>query len=607
MRLYAKHQWFRENHMPVRIVICKSRRAGLSTGVEALIYDDTTTHANTYSLIVANEKNPSENILNMCRTFWKHTPEKFVIGGREVKLRPDIPSVYKNNPPKDRLEFDVLNSFIVVATARSIDAYLGYGFQNMHATEASRYNDGHELFRALYPTLSSDEHSALYIESTPNGQDGKGRWFYEQCMDAHARKKTQYGEMALVFIPWHEMRFSFAIPFKDDTARRSFARGYLPVERDLLKRFPSISPEQFQWRRMVVAGPTFNRDEDMFDQEYPTDLATAFLTSGTSVYGRKYIKNLMARTRDPVWEGDVYWGESPEKNSSVPIHELVRRPMLLTIGQARAAGFPPHVNEKTYKNLKIYRHVKKGERVFVTCDVGGGSESTKDGDQSTICVGVLNELDRDELVMTWRGRINPIAFGEVASALAWAIRYQVGESVVAPLLVPEWTGPGTAMCTYIDSKNLYPALYRYQQPGIHKMPASKHIGWESNAKTKPMMVAYSVRMVAQDLIDLPDEDLVMQMSSYRQTDSFGDSGSYGGAAGRHDDLVSSFQILCAVLRIHSATLPGDVDVEEIDLFAADDDDDLPFDPYNIEIPGMPGVTLGDVDDEGLEESMWYGR
>ena len=245
IRLYNTYRWFRDNNMPVRIVICKARRAGLSTGVESLIYDDTTTNPNTYSLIVANERNPSENVLKMCRRFWENTPELLRFGDIEVPLRPPLPAQYRNSPSKDRMEFDApLNSHIFIATARSIDAYLGYGFQNIHATEAGYYQDGDGLFRALYPTLSTDPHSALYVESTPNGQEGRGAWFYETCMDAASRKNTQYGEMKLVFIPWHAMTYSFAVPFGSDEKRAAFKRSVSKVEEDLVKRFKHISLER---------------------------------------------------------------------------------------------------------------------------------------------------------------------------------------------------------------------------------------------------------------------------------------------------------------------------------------------------------------------------
>src|SRR5579875_2101146 len=51
MRLYAMYRWFRQRDWPVRIIVCKARRAGLSTGIESLLYDDVTQRPNTYSLI----------------------------------------------------------------------------------------------------------------------------------------------------------------------------------------------------------------------------------------------------------------------------------------------------------------------------------------------------------------------------------------------------------------------------------------------------------------------------------------------------------------------------------------------------------------------------
>lgn len=601
MRLYKTHQWFREHRLPVRIIICKARRAGLSTGVEALIYDDTVMNPNTKSIIVANQKNPSENVLAMCTLFWRHTPAFFEIGGQRIAVRPQLPPQFNNNPPKDRLEFaDPLNSKIFVATARSLDAYLGYGFQNCHATEAGYYVDGAGLFRALYPTISREPHSSLYIESTPNGQEGPGAWFYSQCMDAASRKKTEYGEMRLVFIPWHEMTKSFAIPFKDDAERVAFGKGLNQAEKDLIRQLPHLSMEQLRWRRMMLAGPVFNQDEDLFDQEFPSDLATCFLVSGVSVFRRKDIKRLAANTRDPIWEGDVYWGGSPESHRREPMHDLVRRPELLDKWQAKDAGWESHVNERTYENLKIFRYPKPGERLFIAADVGKGNPETKDGDYSVMHVGVLNELDRDEIIMTWRGHLNPLVYAELASALCWWLAYRVGDKVQMPELIPEWTGPGGPMCSYIDQKSLYPHLYRYEDFMKVGSKKTNTLGWESNGKTKPFAVSCMTRMVERDMIDIPDTEIVREMSSYRELNSFNDEGSFGGAAGRHDDHVSALSILCALLRRRSSPIPGEEDAIEIDNEGGGEDL-MPFSPWDEEdVNVLPGLTDRDVDDEGIE-------
>jgi hypothetical protein len=90
------------------------------------------------------------------------------------------------------------------------------------------------------------------------------------------------------------------------------------------------------------------------------------------------------------------------------------------------------------------------------------------------------------------------------------------------------------------------------------------------------------------------------MSCYRKMDDYGDDSSFGGASGIHDDLVSAFQILCALLRLHSAVIPGEQAVEYVEFESSDDD--IPFDPFEHENPTW---NLGDADGTNLEESLFY--
>ena len=174
------------------------------------------------------------------------------------------------------------------------------------------------------------------------------------------------------------------------------------------------------------------------------------------------------------------------------------------------------------------------------------------------------------------------------------------------MLVPEWTGPGTGMCQYIDNKSLYPNQYRYEVPGIHQMPSGKHLGFESNAKTTPMAMGLMLRHVERNQIDIPDERIVIEMASYRQTDPYGDEGSFGGAAGRLDDFVSALRILCFMLRFKAATFPliGD-DGGEIGF--GGQDESLPAWDFDEQGPveGLPGVSWSDVGDANSEEALFW--
>jgi hypothetical protein len=585
LKLHEEINWFKKENLPVRIWICKSRRAGISTGCEGEIYQDTTQFENTNSLIVANQSKPAENILKMCSRFWKYTPEQF---------RPRLPPEYRGHPPKDRLEFPDLDSNLYVATARSLEQYLGFGFSNMHATEVARYKEGKELFVSLYATLVVDPHSMFFGESTPRGQ---GNFFHEQCMDAYAnagrRSNTEYGVFRLLFIPWHTMVKSYALPFDTPEQRHVFELGLTQTEKDLLRRFPHISLEQLKWRRAMLAGPPFNKNEELFDQEYPTDLETAFLSSGYSVFARSDLKRLVFNKRQPLWVGEIHWGQSDKKNERERPYDVVRRPAFLTRGEARAAGFAPHDIGGNATCLKVYRWPEKGERIVVAADVAGGEPHAgdpEDRDFSTIQVIVAKDFEPNEQIMVWRGQCNPLLFGEILSALCWALRYRVGDEVTAPLLVAEWNGPGVPCNTYIDRFTLYTNCFRYFNLGVHKQPKTKHIGWESNYKTKKFAVAALQFYVEKEDLEIPDEATILEMSAYRDY-----GGDEWGGEGVHDDLVSALYIACALIRMN---MVGTAPVVPIDMSAYDPLDDRDVEAFD---PWDEGGAGDGEDDEGFDD------
>jgi hypothetical protein len=563
MRLYDAYRWQKEREFPVRIIICKARRAGLSTGVEALIFKDTVSIPHTSSLIVGNQRGPASNVMDMCKTFWAKLPKAVRIpvdGGFEtIPIKPPLHPKYTGTVPNDILEFAPYpagpGSRIVIASAKSLDAYRSYAFQNIHATEASSYDNAKDLFASLTATVSDKPHTSMYVESTPKGMSGNGAWFYEQVMEANANRNPGYGEWKLVFIPWHEMPKSFSIPFKSPEKRSDFEHTLKTRERDLMRQFPHITLEQLQWRRFRIAQPPFNKDEEYFEQEYPADLVTCFLASGSRILNNTTLRRLIANTEAPAWEGDIYWGEGDDKNRHESIYNTIRRPHFLEKSAARERGFSSHTTDGTFDNLKVWRMPHKGERVIIGCDVGRGNPNTEDGDYSAICVVVMNGLQKDELIMTWRGKLNTVAFGDVCAALAWAIRYRVGDDATAPKLVIEWTGPGSSTCTYIDERKLYP-LWQYRMPGVVGFPVSKHVGWESNGRTKPYAVGTMIRVLEGDFVSVPSKELIEELSSYREHDVGAGESTWGGV-GSHDDLVSAFQIAVTVARLEQPIDPAE--------------------------------------------------
>ena len=55
----------------------------------------------------------------------------------------------------------------------------------------------------------------------------------------------------------------------------------------------------------------------------------------------------------------------------------------------------------------------------------------------------------------------------------------------------------------------------------------------------------------------------------------------------------------------SATIPGDADAEEVSLGLDDSDDEPAFDPFAAEERPM-GLGEYEVDEESLEDALWFG-
>lgn len=557
VRLQREVEWFESRNLPVRLWMLKSRRAGLSTGVISKIHHRVTNVENTFALIVANQDGPAKNVLKIARIMWMNTPPE---------LRPRIAKSLCDVPPLSKIEFPEMNSGYHVASAKSVDQYVSFGFKIIHCTEVSRFSQGDQLFSSLYPTLGFDPQSMFFGESTALGQ---GNFFHEQCLNAReqqGRGSGEYGGFRLLFIARHEMSRSFRVAIKDDAERARLRDSLTKEEREIMTAYPSIGLEQIKWERTIRAGAPYNRNPDQFEQDYPNSFEEAFLASGVTVFGKNAIKTLSRRKRDPDFAGDVYWGDPDlQLGSKQHPYELVRRPVILSPGDAKARGFRSNVNEGYRDNLKIFRRPMRGERLFIGADVGRGDMSTNDGDYSTVVVCALNDgLGRDEVIVTWRGKCNAIHFAELVSALAWWLRYQVGDAVIAPLLTVEFNGDGVAANYEIDKRDLYDHTFRYFNPGQRGSKPSNHIGWESNGKTKPLMVTNTVNHVQRDLIDIPDEEIITQMSIYRKLTEYEDAGSYGGVGG-HDDFVTALEIAIVTMRrqdLHYGTATRHLSAED---------------------------------------------
>ena len=165
-------------------------------------------------------------------------------------------------------------------------------------------------------------------ESTPNGQGGD---FFNQWQNW--KKLKELAPYKGHFFPWFEF---YPENPEDPRWRLPEDKVYDSYERDLLERFPDqITDVHLAWRRNCVAEKCQN-DPDAFDNEYPTDDVSCFLTGQGQVFPKnitaaqqRYNRDFTVRGYLMIQDGKiellkdqhgpVYIWEDPEPNKTYVI------------------------------------------------------------------------------------------------------------------------------------------------------------------------------------------------------------------------------------------------------------------------------------------------
>jgi hypothetical protein len=165
----------------------------------------------------------------------------------------------------------------------------------LHLTETAFYEYAGETLNALeecVPTVSLD--SEIVNESTANGASGL---FYDSC------KLAQIGASGytLHFYPWFRAT-EYALPLDDgETIKPETER-----ERELITKH-AVKPEQLKWYRRKLAEKRNN--QELVDQEYPSDPETCFLASGRMYFDRATVDKLARGICEPIakYDHDRIW------------------------------------------------------------------------------------------------------------------------------------------------------------------------------------------------------------------------------------------------------------------------------------------------------------
>jgi len=494
LALLEAYEWCLNRGEPCRILALKPRQKGSSTVSSAILYHHCRSHRSRALQIADRHKN-SDNLFAITNRYAEH--DDFPWGSR-WHATATCATIHRGGELWSRIDKD---------TAENPRAGRSGTLQALHVSEAAHFpNEGEKsadkTMLSLLNSLADVPKSVAIIETTANGAGG---WFYEHWQGAVDFPRYLAGERGngwiKVFAPW------FA--FEDGVAPLP-PGGEAALEPTLSEReergrtLYGWSPGQIAWRRATVAQKCAGR-EDLFDQEYPEDERSAFLTSGRPRFSTRGLTRLRSRLggqsavrgflhRDAA-SGQVAW-------------------------EAHEAGW-----------AQVWEAPRPERRYLIWCDTATGREQTRES----------RNPDRHAILVLRQAYAT--AEGESGNAMLVAR--------VIPPCFDDWhllEEKVIALCLHYGKcligvevpmgLTLLEGLRRAGMPLFKRRCASaagvEKLGFQSNAATKPLVVASLSRAIDGDPpLDLFDPHVADELESF----VIHEDGTEAALAGRHDDDV----------------------------------------------------------------------
>lgn len=258
--VHSKLEMQRKAGLPMRAIILKARRTGISTYVEGRFFREINLNALRYACVCSADVAATQKVFGMAKLFQEKIPDDLKLE-TEYSSRNEI--VYKA-PHR--------SSFLLQTAGKDV---LGRGglTHYLHCTEFAFWNKAKEQFGGAAQEVPDDPETIIAIESTANGVGGAFYDMYDQAV-LDWRNTKDLNNYLPIFLPWH------IFPAYSKSLPKIFEMN--AEEKDIQKEF-SLSPEQMYWRRWAIKNKC-QGDESLFRQEYPATWLEAFQATGNPVF-----------------------------------------------------------------------------------------------------------------------------------------------------------------------------------------------------------------------------------------------------------------------------------------------------------------------------------
>lgn len=487
------------NQRPVRLLVLKARRFGVSTLMLGLLLHATIYAPGSASIIEAHRLDSANYLFSILQTMYNSL--SIVDAPEKPKAAQNAAGVLSFSHPH--------GASITVATGRSKSSGRAFQLKCFHGSEVAFWESPSEVMLGINSALSdTDANSIAVLESTANGVGG---YYYDRYQKA---KEGQAGYYKALFYPWWKFG-EYKLPVD-----KVFLDGRIFGESDLSKRELEIrdrfnlSIEQMAFYRWVLDNKCEGR-EDMRAQEYPSDDEEAFLATGNCRFKSSTLAKITPV--DSYLEGVMNARRSGD-------------------GMILSGEFVTQSNGY----LRVWERPQKGVPYVIGGDVG-------EGQGQDFSAGVV--INSQTGVQAAELYVQAEPDDELASLF-----YLLGMWYNWAYLGVEINGPGISTVKRLISLQ-YPLSRMFDQHDFIKASQNrtqtKRIGWRTTVTTRALMINRLSSALDEGDFVTRSERLLKQLKTFvRQSDgsyAAQQSGKSEDSEKYHDDLVMAGGIAVVLL------------------------------------------------------------
>lgn len=457
---------------PVRVLILKARQAGLSTITEAIIYAFVSRMPGCNACVIADDLDGANYIFEMQKLYQEMLDEH---------LKPVI-----QHSNEKKLSFSDIKSQILIDTSDNPNAGRKFTFQFVHASEVSRFKRPlKDLMLGLGHAVPNAAKTMIFLETTAAG--------YEEFYDMWVKAINGKNDWVPLFYPWWEIEENSLpleggkfYPIEDIRFTSPSEKERFLTEEKEMKQAYGLTDEQINWRRWDIVN-NCSGDINKFNQEAPACWQDAFVASGDLFFNRDKLKaqkqaermfigNIVKDNGRHIWRDD--------KAGKFHVYEMPRRGGQYCIGADPSEGLP------------------------------GGDKSA----------AVVLDKRTNRTVCAYNHNVAPEVFEEDLR--------RMGHFYNEAMIACENKGYGYSVNQ--DLYKNYGKVYRKIRTKKGFKEPTLELGWNTNAATRPQMLAQMSEEVSEESTELKDGELISQCWTFINDET---KGRPEAQKGKHDDLI----------------------------------------------------------------------